>query len=239
MKITYLDHSGFAVTLPDAILVFDLIRDPSHALHHILNANKELPVVFFVTHNHPDHHNPDIYEMAQDHKRTYVISNDVKAMNIPSTLDVAGMSPGDVIDNVPGCQSVKAYGSTDAGVSYLVTTTDGRTIFHGGDLNLWHWKDESTKAEVQKAENDFKKILNRISSEVKTIDVAMFDVDPRLGTDFSQGATMFTEAVEVKNFIPMHFAASNHQEVCLFSAYIKSPQTHCICLSSPGQHVNI
>ena len=42
-KVTYLDHSGFALTTDDAILVFDYYRDPSHALHKILNANPGKP----------------------------------------------------------------------------------------------------------------------------------------------------------------------------------------------------
>ena len=28
IKITYLDHSGFTVTTPDAVMVFDYYKDP-------------------------------------------------------------------------------------------------------------------------------------------------------------------------------------------------------------------
>ena len=45
-KVTYLDHSGFAVQMPDVVLVFDYYRDPSHALQKILEANPQIPVVF-------------------------------------------------------------------------------------------------------------------------------------------------------------------------------------------------
>ncbi|MDE5744242.1 MAG: MBL fold metallo-hydrolase, partial [Paramuribaculum sp.] len=78
-KVTYLDHSGFAVQLPDVILVFDYYRDPSHALHKILENNPDTPIVFFVSHRHKDHYNTGIYEMAQNHRRVYVTSNDVPA----------------------------------------------------------------------------------------------------------------------------------------------------------------
>lgn len=54
-RVTYLEHSSFAVTTNDVILVFDYVRDPSHALHCILEQNPDKPVIFFATHNHPDH----------------------------------------------------------------------------------------------------------------------------------------------------------------------------------------
>ncbi len=45
----------------------------------------------------------------QNHTRYYVISNDVPAKEIPSTLDVAGVSAGDTIDTLPDGITVKAY----------------------------------------------------------------------------------------------------------------------------------
>lgn len=32
IKVTYMEHCGFVVTTPTAILFFDLAKDPSHAL---------------------------------------------------------------------------------------------------------------------------------------------------------------------------------------------------------------
>lgn len=238
IKVTYLDHSGFALTTADAILVFDFYRDPSHALHKLLNENPEKPVTFFVSHHHPDHFNPDIFEIAQNHQRTYVLSNDELPQNVPSTLRVAGMSPGDIIEDIPGATRVKAYGSTDIGVSYLVTTTDGHTIFHAGDLNLWHWRDENTPAAAVKASKDFEKVMHRIEEDVQAIDIVMFPVDPRQGTDFAEGASQFTQAIKVGNFFPMHFWGK-WQEACLFSAYIKSADTQTHCLHSPGESIEL
>lgn len=237
-KVTYLDHSGFAVTLDDAILVFDYYRDPAHALHKILSHNPDKPVVFFATHRHPDHYNPGIFEIAQDHKRTYILSNDIPAMKIPTTLNVQGMSHGDVIENIPGCQRVKAYGSTDVGISFFVTTTDGTTIFHAGDLNLWHWKDEFTDRQQVRASERFDKVLNQIKSEVKDIDIAMFPVDPRQGTDYAAGAHRFLAAVHVRNFFPMHFWGE-YKEACDFPAYAPSIDTAYHCLHTPGTSVTI
>lgn len=237
-KVTYLDHSGFVVTTSDAILVFDYYRDPSHALHKILKEHPDFPVTFFASHHHPDHFNPGIFEIAQNHKRTYILSNDIEPKYIPSTLNVQGMSPGDAVEDVPGVKRVKAYGSTDVGVSFFVTTTDNVTIFHAGDLNLWHWKDENTPSNVVAASNAFTKVLNSIKSEVEDIHIAMFPVDPRQGTDFAEGAHRFIDAIKIDNFLPMHFWGQ-YKEACLFPAYGDRPETNYICLHSPGQSVDI
>lgn len=238
IKVTFLAHSGFAITSKEAILVFDYCKDPAHALHKIFNDNPELPVLFFISHHHTDHHSPDIYEMAQNHERTYILSNDVYGQNIPSTLAVAGMSAGDSLENLPGGVSVKAFGSTDAGVSFLVTLADGKRVFHAGDLNDWHWKDSSTEREAQKAESRFVTIVDRIAQEVKTVDVAMFPVDERQGSDFAKGATIFTDKIEVKNFFPMHFGA-DFKGACDFGAYIKNTATRCFCLKDVGKSVDL
>lgn len=238
MKVTYLDHSGFAVQLPDVVLVFDYYRDPSHALHKILEAHPQMPVVFIVSHKHEDHFNSGIFEMAQNHRRVYVMSNDVPAQAIPSTLEVAGMSAGDRIEGLPGGISVKAYPSTDEGVSFLVETSGGKTIFHAGDLNEWHWKDESKPGEVKLANERFTKALNRIASEYPAIDVAMFPVDPRLGTDFGSGALAFLKAIKVGHFFPMHFWGKR-DEAEVFLSTIPSTLTSVEFIYTPGASIEI
>lgn len=233
-KVTYLDHSGFAVTTPQAILVFDYYRDPSHSLRHELDSHPEVPVIFFVSHRHSDHYNPGIFEIAQNRKRTYVISNDVPARDIPDTLAVAGMSAGDSIENLPGDINVMAYDSTDAGVSFLVTTKDGKKIFHAGDLNDWHWQDESTPQEAEQAHKRFKAIIDRIATQHQVMNIAMFPVDSRQGSDFDRGARLFLKTIDVKEFFPMHFGAS-HDSACDFASYSTDPETRCHCLRHPGQ----
>lgn len=237
MKVTYLDNSGFMVTTEKFILVFDFYRDPSRALHHTLERNPELPVIFLVSHKHDDHYNPGIYEMAQGHRRVYIVSNDIPAMKIPSTLEVQGMSPGDSVENLPGGVAVKAYGSTDEGVSYRVTLPCGRTIFHGGDLNDWHWQDEATFKEVEKAHTDFEKVIHRIKEENDGFFIAMFAVDPRLGSDYARGAREFLQTFKVDNFFPMHFQGKE-KEACDFATYATTAgATHC--LAHPGNNVDL
>ncbi|MCM1482829.1 MAG: MBL fold metallo-hydrolase [Muribaculaceae bacterium] len=236
-RITYLEHSGFAITTPEVILVFDYYRDPSHALHKILEQNPSTPVIFFVTHRHQDHYNKSIYELAQNHKRVYVVSNDVPAREIPSTLAVQGMSAGDYVEGLPGGVSVKAYASTDEGVSYYVIIGTGETIFHAGDLNDWHWQAESTQREVEKADADFRKVVNRIASEHPSVDIAMFPVDVRQGDDFARGARTFLDTIAVKDFFPMHFDG-DYKLACNSESYCPE-RTVCHCLHEPGQSIDL
>ncbi len=215
ITVTYLDHSGFALTTPGAVMIFDYYKDP-------------------------DHFNTSIFELAQDRKRTYILANDIFSKFVPKTgLSVAWMSAGDVIDSIPGTTQVKAYGSTDTGVSYAITLTDGSVIFHAGDLNDWHWSEESTEREVAKAEERFKVIVDRIAEEIPEIKIAMFPVDARMGTDFAKGAQIFLSKVKVDNFFPMHFWGEP-QKACDFNAYVPAATaTRCYCLDRPGMNVEI
>lgn len=58
---------------------------------------------------------------------------------------------------------VHAFGSTDVGISFLVEA-EGKKIFHAGDLNNWHWMDESSEVEWKGYERDY--LLNWIVSVV-------------------------------------------------------------------------
>lgn len=240
INVTYLGHSGFALTTPEAIMVFDYYKDVDKKLEHVLKISPEKPVLFFVSHHHPDHFNTSIFELAQDRKRTYILSNDIFGDLVPKKgISVAWMSAGDIIDQIPGTKEVRAFGSTDAGVSYAITLADGSVIFHAGDLNDWHWSEQSTEHEIQKAEAKFNTIVDRIADAIPEIKIAMFPVDARMGADFARGANIFLSKVKVDNFFPMHFWGEP-QKACDFSAYVPpTAHTHCYCLDTPGKTVEI
>lgn len=240
ITVTYLDHSGFAITTPGAVMVFDYYKDPDKKLEKVLKDHPSKDVVFFVSHHHPDHFNSSIFELAQERKRTYVLSNDIFSKIVPEKgLSIAWMSAGDVIDSIPGTKQVKAYGSTDEGVSFAITLEDGSVIFHAGDLNDWHWSEESTKREIEQADAKFEKILNRIAEEVPEMKVAMFPVDARMGADFAKGAQEFLKKIKVDNFFPMHFWGEP-QKACDFNSYVPAGiPTRCYCLDKPGMNVEI
>lgn len=238
INVTYLDNSGFILSTPTAVLVFDYYKDPAHSLEKELKKNEAKPVIFFVSHSHFDHFNPEIFNLAQNHERQYVISNEVKLQRSRhDDAPIAWVSAGDHLSNLAGQVDVRAFGSTDAGVSFLVTLPDGKTIFHAGDLNYWHWQDESTTEEVKKAYNDFVREMQRIMQSIKSIDICFFPVDPRMGSDFAHGAQLFMENISVKYFFPMHFR-QDFKEACDFPQYT-TDQTKAFCLHTPGESVEL
>ncbi len=199
--VTYFFHSGFSVAVEDVLLVFDYWRGdngelPRKAWITDWELQKYRQVVVFVSHDHEDHFDEAIYGWDYEHLPiTYIVADD-----LPIGKRGRRMKPGDeiTVDSV----NVKAFDSTDKGVSFYVTVGEMH-IFHAGDLNLWHWREESTLREITQAENAYYEAVAPI--ERLPIDIAMFPVDPRMGGLYDAGANHFVMAVKPRLFIPMHW----------------------------------
>ena len=100
---------------------------------------------------------------------------------------------------------IEAFGSTDVGISFLIDL-QGVRLFHAGDLNNWHWSEESTPQEIRKAEGDFLAEVKCLQQTAPSVDVAMFPVDNRIGKDYMRGAEQFVERIKTTIFVPMHFS---------------------------------
>lgn len=199
VDIYYAYQSGFAVRLPQTLLLFDVVPTPPpferHDLHELIRDAPRCHV--FVSHAHSDHFDPGIFDWSLKPGSEYILSSDVHAPR-----DARMMRPGDALE-LPGAR-VRAYGSTDQGVSFLVEC-EGIRVFHAGDLNLWHWPDESTREEILAAQVAFDAEIDKLRGEV--IDIAFFPVDPRMGQDHARGARGFVRALHPAVFVPMHFGA--------------------------------
>lgn len=198
LKVEYIEHSGFKVETDNYVLVFDyyqgFIQFP---------INKKIYV--FSSHAHGDHFNPDILEWQKDHPNIhYIFSSDIKGdVHLPhNTENITFLAPYEKI-HLDGLK-IKAYGSTDIGISFLLELVDygGTHIFHAGDLNWWHWWGEPQE-DIQRAEKMFKEEITKIEGE--PLDIAFFPVDPRLEQFYSLGGQYFIQAVKPHIFFPMHF----------------------------------
>lgn len=249
MKVTYLDYCGYMVITEKVIMVFDYFRDPSRSLHKALDAHPDFPVVFFMSHYpHDRAYKPDIYEIAQNHPRTYVMSNDILPQGIPSDLAVAGMSAGDIIEDLPGIKSVKAYKSTGKGVTFVVTIHDGRRIFHGGNIgqpeNEQHEHHKHSKEHVESGEelmhdeDKFKSIITHIASEVPEVYLGMFPLFRVEGREYTGYAKFYLDSIKTENYFPMNIGDS-FAEGCDFDSYVQTPGAHCHCLHNPGTSVKL
>ena len=232
VTLTYHHHSGFSAAVGDTLLVFDYWEGENGGLPETARLTSESfraykQAFVFVSHAHPDHLDPVIFTWKPDCPVTYIVSCDA-----PIGTRGRRMSPGDEMPLGEGAR-VKAFASTDLGVSYLVMM-DGLHIFHAGDLNFWHWREESSLREIEAAEEAYQKAVEPISKE--RIDLAMFPVDPRMGAMFDAGANQFILSCKPKLLVPMHW--QSRAEVAVdFARRAKTPKTEVLALTHPGEKV--
>lgn len=58
---------------------------------------------------------------------------------------------------------------------------------------------------MRKADGDFLAEIKYLQQRTSAIDIAMFPVDSRIGTDYMRGASQFIERIKTAAFAPMHF----------------------------------
>ncbi len=139
----------------------------------------------FVSHAHRDHCSDAALGLIERGRARGVVAFDVRRKGPWHRI-----WPGDRLD--AGGVSVRAFRSTDAGVSFLAEA-GGLRVFHAGDLNFWHWREESTGAEVEEARRAFDRAVSEIEGEA--VDVAFFPVDPRMAGGYDEGALEFAGRV--------------------------------------------
>ena len=128
---------------------------------------------------------------------------------------------------------VKAFGSTDAGGSFLVNVS-GQRFFHAGDLNIWHWNEEVSKLEAAGYENSYLCQLELLAENVDQLYLAMVPIDPRLGKDYMRCAEQFVNRISTDYFLPMHFG-ENYEKANAFSRYAKLQNTKYLNVHKKGQ----
>ncbi len=231
MKLTYIFHSGFALEAEESILIFDFWLDPSGVMDRLLQRGK--PLYVFSSHFHEDHFTREIFEWRKritaqvqpkaNENLTYILSKDILRHRRATKEDAdawlaKGASWSD--DRI----SVKALGSTDSGVSWVVDI-EGKRIFHAGDLNNWYARFLHEAVPGQKVySEEFDEYIDPIAhekqylGELKDIrkvadgfDLVMFPIDGRIGNGYTLGARQFIERFKTGLFVPMHFVVSGFE----------------------------
>lgn len=203
--ITYLDHSGFCCSIGGHLMIFDYYNDEAarRELTQGVITRAELKkydrVSVFISHSHSDHFNPVVYGWADSVPVEYYISHE-----LPEGCEGYRLKPGDSVER--NGMRIQAFDSTDLGVAFLVEY-EGIVIFHAGDLNWWHWREESSPVEIEQAEKDFKDIMETVLAAVKKtpLDIGFFPLDPRQRSYYDAGASYFVMAAKPRLMIPMHF----------------------------------
>ena len=234
MTVTYYHHSGFSVASGDILLVFDYWRGKKVRLPEELGVTPDMlalynEVIVFISHEHEDHFDEVVYSWAQYAPVTYIIAD-----SLPEGAKGRRMKKGDEMSLSERVQ-VKAYGSTDAGVSFLVTL-DGMKFFHAGDLNFWHWREVSNARQIQEADEDFRAEMADLQGV--EIDVAFFPVDPRLGMLFDAGANYFMLTAKPRLLLPMHFWGRT-DVMSEYARRSRTRETEIIALTNHGQSIRL
>ena len=146
MTVTFLDHSGFLAELPSAALLFDWWRGELPPL-------PDKPLLVFASHRHPDHFTPGIFTLDDGRREIrFLLGHGIRltdrnrtrwGLSDGTAAKCRVLSGGERAAPLPGV-AVEALPSTDEGAAFLVSA-DGRTIFHAGDLNWWHWEGEDPR----------------------------------------------------------------------------------------------
>jgi len=158
-------------------------------------------VYVFASHKHVDHYNKCIFEFEKNKADIiYILDGEIKVDT--SVKGVNQLKKGDIYKDER--ITVKAFDSTDIGISFLVTI-DGYTVFHAGDLNFWHWEEEADEEYINNEKKKFLDVVDLIEKETSKIDLILFPVDYRMGKNGDLGAIMMLERFKPKLFVPMHF----------------------------------
>ena len=174
MKVTFIEHSGFMVEMEQNVLLFDYYQGEIPSF----DGSKTLYV--FASHSHADHYDPAIWKLKEQYKDIhYILSDDIKdnedavVMKAHEKKEVAGIE-------------IETLRSNDMGVAFLVKV-EGKTIYHAGDLNWWHWNGEPEEDNeyYKKTFQDEMKYL-----EGKKIDLAFMLLDPRQEDKYCWGISI-------------------------------------------------
>lgn len=196
MKVTYIKHSGYLVETEKSYFLFDYWQGDLPRL----NYDKTLYV--FSSHAHHDHFTRDIYRLEHACSHTvYILSDDIRrADRLWRQADNVIFMKEWQEKEIEGLK-VRTLRSNDEGIAFLIKT-EGKVIYHAGDLHWWDWPGEPDADNRYMKETYCKEIE---SLEEEEIDLAFVVLDPRQEESGSLGMTWFLQHVHARYVFPMHF----------------------------------
>lgn len=197
VKITYISHSCFAVELEHSVLVFDYYQG------ELPLWNPEKTIYVFVSHRHYDHFSKEIFRWTEQYpKIQYILSDDISEASYDASeicrSDLTRIAPNQT-ETIGNCV-IETFRSTDEGVAFLVSC-EGKLFYHAGDLNWWHWEEE-TESYNEQMRQDYQREIDKLKDIV--IDIAFVPLDPRQENQYAWGMDYFMKHTHTKYVFPMH-----------------------------------
>lgn len=194
MKVTYIYHSSFAVELEKSMLIFDY-----YGKGDLPERPAGKQVYFLNSHSHPDHFSKTIFNLREQFGGAeYVLAREIRLKPEEKKDWIHSLKPETDVEI--GNLKIRTLKSTDLGVAFMVET-EGRRIYHAGDLNWWHWEEESIDYNRQ-MRKDYQREIRKLVR--KKIDLAFVVLDPRQGGAAFSGIDFFMRNVRVNHVFPMH-----------------------------------
>lgn len=196
MKITFLYHSSFLVELDTCTLLFDWYGGT------VPDYDRSRPLYVFNSHHHGDHYSPEIFTALGMDNVWYILGSCIRlsAKRKAGIVEEQVFRLGAGHTLTLGPLQIQTLPSTDAGVAFLVEA-EGRTLFHAGDLNWWHWAGEPDPWNPN-MERDFKAYTAPLQG--REIDVAFLVLDSRQGDAYWWGFDWMMRTFQAKAAFPMH-----------------------------------
>ena len=189
--------------------MFDYYTEGGRKAYFDPAAYPDKAVFVFVSHAHEDHYDRRILSWAKLPNVRYVLSFDVRteagfeaATSTWGSWSTCGRGSRPTWNRPTAARlTIQTLRSNDEGVAFLVKA-DGKTIYHAGDLNWWHWNGEpdAFNADIEKS---YTTEINRLKGE--KIDVAFVPADLRLQDKYFWAVNYFLKTVGAKRLFPMHF----------------------------------
>ena len=222
MKVTFIYHSSYFVELDHCCLLFDYYQGD------IPQVDK--PLYVFVSHSHPDHFSPAIFQLAGEEREVhYLLSNDISPRQVPEKLRDQATFVGPRSFCQVGPLKVATLRSTDMGVAFLLQC-EGQCLYHAGDLNCWVW-DGAPRFQNEN--------LKLVEAQLFCAQETLTSPDCqgiRQEADFDLGMKYFFEAAGADYVFPMHMWG-DYSVVPLFKSTptYREYASHVMDVSQPGQ----
>ena len=254
MTLRYIFHSGFLLETEKSILIFDYWMDPANVMKPYIDPSGSKHIYVFASHFHEDHFTKEIFEWRKNNSftdYTYILSKDILKRRRAKKEDAdVWMAKGSAWED----ENIKviATGSNDSGVSWIVET-EGKTIFHAGDLCNWYARflaEGAPEGEIYSEE--FGEYINPVAEEKRflgelkdihkitgTFDLIMFPVDGRIGNGYTLGGRQFIERFKVGMFVPMHFVASGFESAWRMEPFCQEKNIPFCCIKTEGDTLEL
>ena len=224
MTVTFIAHSAFLVEWEKFCTLFDYTWEPDYTAP-LPEIDPEKPLLVFASHSHEDHFDPKIFTLLERYPSArFFVSRDTrlterrrKWLNISDEAfaRTTVLRPDSILLTEAAGEElcIRAIKSTDIGNAYLLRA-EGKLVYHGGDLNWWHWESEG-KSFCSDMEVHYRAAIDKLVSAVRDeaadngiapeLFAAMAPLDPRLGERAEGlGIELLMRSVPVRHLFPMH-----------------------------------